>query len=275
MKAVAMRLAVSVVLCAGLALAISTAFAQKAANPNPYDPLVRQLNQAQTKLGPQMRYLSGGMINAFAIAKHWEGLKAGLSQAANAAALGPQGGVKATQGTPVTTTSLASRVLGFTQSETSTAWCGTHAVVGFNDTGSVIETIGGTLAGNGLSSVGYGQSTNANASNPVFADKGFLPAPTGVVGLGSTTGGWLIGDPAVACSSASKFYMSNVGFSCQFMGAGSGISCGITDSTVNVSISGDGGATFVPPVVAVDKSFAPNILGLPAHMLDKDWMAID
>jgi hypothetical protein len=145
MKAVAKRLAVAVDLCAGLALATSTAFAQKTANPNPYDPLVRQLNQAQTKLGPQMKYLSGGMINAFGIAKHWEGLKAGLSQAANATALGPQAGVKATAGTPVTTTNLASRVLGFTQSETSTAWCGTNAVVGFNDTGSVVETIGGTL----------------------------------------------------------------------------------------------------------------------------------
>jgi hypothetical protein len=273
MKAVAKRLAVSVVLCAGLALATSSAFAQKTANPNPYDPLVHQLNQAQTKLGPQMKYLSGGLINAFGIAKHWESLKAGLGQAANAA--GPQAGVKAAAGTPVTTTSLASRVLGFTQGETSTAWCGTNAVVGFNDSGSVIETIGGTLAGNGLSTVGYGQSTNANAGSPVFADKGAVPAPTGVVGSGSTTGGWLIGDPVVACSSASKFYMSNVGFSCQFSAAGGGVACGITDSTVNVSISSDGGATFAPAVVAVDKSFAPNILGLTAHMLDKDWMAID
>jgi len=36
---------------------------------------------------------------------------------------------------------LYSTLWGFTQSETSTAWCGDNLVVGFNDSGSVAETL--------------------------------------------------------------------------------------------------------------------------------------
>ena len=36
---------------------------------------------------------------------------------------------------------LFSLMAGFTQSETSTAWCGNHVVVGFNDSGSFFESL--------------------------------------------------------------------------------------------------------------------------------------
>jgi hypothetical protein len=245
-----------------LALAAPAAFAQPTANPNPYDPLIHQLKRAQMRLGPQMKYVSGGMRNAFVLAHNWEGLKAGLAQTANSRpAMRPSARVAAAA---VTSTSLTSRVTGFTQSETSTAWCGTDAVVGFNDTGSIIETINNTLLGGGLSSVGYGHSTNASTNNPVFTDKGPLLAPTGA----GPTGGFLIGDPVAACTSASSFYFSNVGFSCDFVHIGGGLACEATTSTVTVSTSSDGGATFAPAVNVVAKDAT-------AHLLDKDWMAID
>jgi len=266
MSSIASRFSAALGLWIGLAVSV-TAFAQTSANPNPYDPLMRQLTKAQTKLGPQMRYLSGGMINAFAVARHWEGLKAGLRQAGNGSSALHPPTIARTAGTNVTTPSLASRVLGFTQSETSTAWCGANAVVGYNDTGSVIETVGNTLNGGGLSFVGYGQSTNANATSPVFSDKGALPATTGT-GLPSPTGGLLIGDPVVTCTSASNFYFSNIGFSCQFSLLGGGILCGATLSTVDVSASSDGGATFMPAMTAIAKDAS-------SHLLDKDWMAVD
>src|ERR1700730_17786910 len=42
---------------------------------------------------------------------------------------------------------LSFRITGFTQSETSTAWCGSNVVVGFNDSGSVVETFNGFAQG--------------------------------------------------------------------------------------------------------------------------------
>jgi hypothetical protein len=233
------------------------------------DGLMNQLIRAEGKLGPHAKHISGAMRNAFAMAHHWESLKAGVSQAANAPSTAPVLSVRPLTSSTVTTPSLASRVVGFTQSETSTGWCGTNAVIGFNDTGSILETINGASTGNGLSSVGYAQSTNANATTPVFTDKGFVPAAHGT----APSGGLLIGDPVVACTAANDFYMSNVGFTCQSIDQ-SGL-CAASDAKIDISISHDGGATFAPPVIAVDKSFAPNILGLPNHLLDKDWMAID
>src|ERR1700730_14891549 len=42
---------------------------------------------------------------------------------------------------------LSFRITGFTQSETSTAWCGSNVVVGFNDSGSFVETFNGFAQG--------------------------------------------------------------------------------------------------------------------------------
>src|SRR6185437_10224294 len=128
-------------------------FAQTSAQRN--DALMSQLQRTNPKLGAQDRYLSGGLRTALNLAKRWDTIKAGLNQAAAAQMERPLAS------TGVTASGLASRETGFTQSETSTAWCGTHAVIGFNDSGSYMETEAAALLGtSGLSLMGYAQSIN-------------------------------------------------------------------------------------------------------------------
>jgi len=137
-------------------------------------------------------------------------------------------------------------VAGFTQSETSTAWCGNTVVVGFNDSGSLLET---QPTPRGLSFNGVARSTNRGRS---FTDLGFLnPGPDFFSQLS--------GDPVVACSSPSRFQYSSI-----FMV----LSGAIPLSAMSVSTSTDGGATWGDPVVAVGKD-------INLHFLDKEWMAID
>ena len=85
---------------------------------------------------------------------------------------------------------------GFTQSETSTAWCGNGVVVGFNDSGSFFESL---LSGaGGISFSGAGASTDGGNS---FQDIGFInPGPN--------VFSFLAGDPVVNCANASTFYYS-------------------------------------------------------------------
>src|SRR5713226_1661271 len=185
-------------------------------------PRLDALKAFAEKLPPRHRNtLSGAVQNLISFADSLDRMPASLNNAAwhasgHATTSSGGGNSNVVQVSDPSTDFVFSLQTGFTQSETSTAWCGTNAVVGFNDTGSIIETINNSIFGDGLSSVGYGKSTNANATNPVFADKGALPAAHGA-GLPSPTGGFLIGDPVVACTNASNFYFSNVGFSCQFL----------------------------------------------------------
>jgi hypothetical protein len=137
---------------------------------------------------------------------------------------------------------LSSRFAGFTQSETSTAWCGNNVVIGFNDSGSYLETYF-SLAG--LSFNGVARSTNKGRS---FTDLGFLnPGPV--------VTDFLAGDPVVACSDPNTFYYASL------------FDRGAT-SDISVSKSIDGGAIFGNPISAVSKSIA-------THFLDKEWIAVD
>jgi hypothetical protein len=248
--------AVTLILLASIG--VSPAFAKTSAERN--DALMSQLKQAQPALGAQDKFISGGLRNALNIIRRWDTIKAGL-EAAAAQRVRPLS-------TGVTSSGLASRETGSTQSETSTAWCGTNAVVGFNDTGSLLETEAAALAGtSGLSLMGYAQSTNANSTttNPTFADKGPVPAGPVVSGMGL----FVSSDPVVGCSSASDFYLSGIGFDCSsFVSNGGVTACAAAQSNVTVSNSTDGGATFDAPNVAIAKTF-------PDHTLDKDWMAVD
>lgn len=136
-----------------------------------------------------------------------------------------------------------SRLAGFTQSETSTAWCGNTVVVGFNDSGSLLETL--PLSGIALSQNGVARSTNKGAS---FTDLRFLnPGPV--------TTDLLAGDPVLSCSDANTFYYASI-----FERA--------TTSDISVSKSFDGGQTFGDPVSVVSKNRT-------THFLEKSWMAID
>lgn len=137
---------------------------------------------------------------------------------------------------------------GFTQSETSTAWCGSHVAVGFNDSGSLPESI--FFGPGGLSGSGIALSTDQGHS---FLDLGF-------VNPGSNPANLLLGDPVLGCADVSTFHYAQI-----FLTADTS---GNPLAAIALSTSSDGGATWADPVAAVSKD------GL-THFLDKDWMAVD
>jgi hypothetical protein len=138
-------------------------------------------------------------------------------------------------------------VTGFSQSETSTAWCGNNVVVGFNDSGSLPESI--FFGPGGASFNGFARSTDQGKT---FADQGFLNPGTNFFNF-------LAGDPVLGCASESTFHYSSL------------FETGTPRaplSAISVSTSRDGGAAFGDPVVAASKNAF-------THFLDKDWMAVD
>src|SRR5216684_1758653 len=151
---------IAVVLCLltlliGVCVAMANKLAQSGSSRGTLiDPLMDQVKQLQINLGAGAKFVSGGTLNALNVAQHWNTLKAGFGQPTTATSV-------SLAAISVTPGSLPSRVGGFTQSETSTAWCGSNAVVGFNDSGSFFETLGTT----GISLIGFAQSANANGTN--------------------------------------------------------------------------------------------------------------
>lgn len=148
---------------------------------------------------------------------------------------------------------LTSVMEGFTQSETSTAWCGSNVVVGYNDSGAFLRT--NAINPLGASSFN-GISVSANGGG-TFRDLGFLNP-------GGNSANFLEGDPVVFCSSARQFYYSSL------------LETAVTDTqgnflpitAVSVSASSTGGLTWSIPLVAVGKDGN-------THFLDKPWATYD
>jgi len=136
---------------------------------------------------------------------------------------------------------------GFTQSETSTAWCGNNVVVGFNDSGSLPESI--FFGPGGVSFNGVARSTDMGES---FVDLGFLNPSPNFFDL-------LVGDPVLGCVNVNTVYYSSL------FETGTPLA---PLSAISVSISSNGGATFGNPVVTASKDAF-------THFLDKEWMAVD
>jgi hypothetical protein len=137
----------------------------------------------------------------------------------------------------------------FTQSESSSAWCGNSVVVGYNDSGAFARTAGVNFNGAwSFSSVSYSQDRGAT-----FTEAGYLNP-------GSNPVNFLAGDPVVACTSPSQFYYSSIYSSGQD-------AAGNFFNGVAVNSSSDGGKTWGPPVAAVAKDFS--------HTIDKPWIAAD
>jgi hypothetical protein len=137
---------------------------------------------------------------------------------------------------------------GFTQSETSTAWCGNSVVVGFNDSGSFLQTL--VFGTGGLSFSGAAFSTNRGAT---FKDVGAMPP-------GANLNNFLEGDPQVGCTSPSNFYYAQL--------FATSDSAGNPISSLALSTSNDGGATWSDPVAALNKD------GF-SHQIDKEWLSVD
>jgi hypothetical protein len=210
---------------------------------------------AQLEENPHFRReaLYGSARNLVSLADRWSTIRPLLQQSASDPELAPApDGIAGESsrdflagGKPISKVTLgASRYSGFTQSETSTAWCGSSVVVGFNDTGSEIRTIFGT---GGLSVLGYSNSINHGGT---FSYAG-LPPATGNVNQA------LLGEPSLACADSSNFYYASIwNDNVQSL------------SGVAIAKSVDGGRTFGAPSVAIRK---PPF----SHIVDHDWLAID
>lgn len=195
----------------------------------------------------QRQALSSGAQNMIHLAEQWEEIEPKLRQAASAprsSALSATSPGPIQVSDPSTDVSFSS-FSGFTQSETSTAWCGSNVVVGFNDSGSFFETASvPPRPGVGLSFNGVARSTNKGVT---YTDLRFLnPGPPGTS---------LLGDPVLACANATTFYYASLFET-------------MTRSAISVSKSLNGGATFGNPIPAVSKD-------LDDHFLDKEWMTVD
>lgn len=212
---------------------------------------MKQLQDFSAKLPVDARAkLSAGAQHLLRTAAHFDELQQTLSRSGatlntplNGQPFHPQPGTLSSRQVSDPGTDLSfSRMAGFTQSETSTAWCGDNVVVAYNDSGSFLETF--PIPGIGLSFNGYSLSTDGGRS---FTDQGFLnPGPSLFNFLG--------GDPVAICTDENTFYQSSI-----FQAFTTGVS---------VSKSTDGGKTFGDPVQVVGKDFFN-------HFIDKPWMAAD
>jgi hypothetical protein len=150
---------------------------------------------------------------------------------------------------------------GMSQNTTSTAMCGNQVVVGYNDTGSLFQSL--FFGTGGVITSGVAVSSDGGRT---FSDLGF-------VNPGSDFNNTLLGDPVVTCSNSSTFFytqiFSNVDFTIDPTGHGV-VSIALSKST-------DGGNTWADPQAAISKKgcavkgFACFVI----HFLDKPWMAID
>ncbi len=89
---------------------------------------------------------------------------------------------------------------GYTQSTTSSAWCGNAVVVGYEDTGAFFRTDPSAVFGVANSLDGVSFSANAGKN---FTDLGFLTP-------GTFSANILLGDPAVTCSSPTHFQYASI-----------------------------------------------------------------
>jgi hypothetical protein len=219
-------------------------------------------NEAISKLSPRLqKALSGGALNFLQVAAAGQRIQESLGEApTNESRLAQMKAAlrNKSQSRPIASSGPVSVsdpssdfsfsiMGGFTQSETSTAWCGSNVVVGFNDSGSFFESL--VSGPGGVSFAGVGVSTDAGST---FRDIGYINP-------GSNPNNFLEGDPVVNCVDANTFYYSQI--------AASGTLDAPTSAVV-LSKSTDGGFTWGEPVTAVSKDAV-------THFLDKDWSAVD
>jgi hypothetical protein len=248
--------AASLCLCAVVPASAELSAAQRAALAK-YAQAIDRLPVAQRNL------LSSGVQNLYHLAKQTQGRQVGPginpAVTANARAqeyvpLSVRQSLAAQLATGVAHVSnpamdyTLSIDSGFTQSESSTAWCGDSVVVGYNDSGAPLRTAyttGGAGSFDGVAvSVDAGRSFRAlDYLNP-----------------GTDPNGFLQGDPVLGCTSPQNFYYSSLDVYID-------TTAETLDTIVTVSNSSDGGILWTAPSFAVSKD-------AQTHVLDKDWMFV-
>jgi hypothetical protein len=250
----------------------TTAHAQGGIDPTRLDAVKDQLAELRALLDSlgdeQQQILSGGKQNLLQLARNWNQLQASLETLTPGDIQVLRGNGNPTPGQPGTDLARVSDpssdfalslLSGFTQSETSTAWCGNQVVTSFNDSGSLLETI--PVPTLGLSFAGVAISSDRGGT---FRDIGFInPGP-----LGSNSYNFLQGDGVVTCAPGptNVFFISQILGTTTFSTPGHPAPPRLT--AVGLSRSTDGGATWADPILVAPKSAS-------THSLDKPWSAID
>ena len=214
----------------------------------------------------QRKMLSGGALNFFHTIESWSQLEKAALAGQKPLASGSRRGLPAEPESigAAGPTSRPVRVSnprtdfdfgpssGFTQSETSTAWCGNNVVVAYNDSGSYWESGFATNFQN-LSLNGFSTSGN---QGQMYIDQGYLPSAT------ANPMNVLEGDPVVACTSMSTFFYSSLFFTVATLSPYTPL------NAISVSKSTNGGNAFGAPVITASKDAF-------THFLDKEWMAVN
>jgi hypothetical protein len=236
---------------AGCLVGASVSNAQPAPGQSHIETLAAQANQTAAALGEKVDQVSAGAANFFAIGKMSTQLLT---------TLGNLSAANAPVNNPNESEDFISRLAGNTESEESVAWCGTNALVGFNDSGSFVKTMTTPVSPSfSFSFNGWSRSTDAGAS---FVDKGILIAdPLGFPLSGDVLFRDLFGDPVLGCSSSTVFYYASLATDTRRPPL-------VPLSGISVSKSIDGGNTFQGAIMASSKSVFN-------HELDKPWMAVD
>ncbi|MBZ5687457.1 MAG: glycoside hydrolase [Acidobacteriia bacterium] len=144
-----------------------------------------------------------------------------------------------------------SRGGGFSQSDTSTAWCGRNVVTGYNDSSAILMTL--NAASGGLSFSGVAHSEDGGKT---FTDLGYLdPGPSAF--------NFLVGNPAVVCANEQRFYYASM-FSTTVQISPTRLAF---KEAIGINISDDGGRTWSTPIAAVLRD--------PVHILERESLAID
>jgi hypothetical protein len=202
--------------------------------------VAQKLNTTYVKGGDD-----GGLINAAAIP-----VPAQLANAPGAELFPGLGGP-----TPISNPALdfqTSVIAGFTQSETSTAWCGNNVVAAYNDSGAYVRTFGVNPAG----AISFNSASYSVNGGGTFRALPFLNP-------GTDPTNFLEGDPVLTCTSPSQFYYTSLFFTSPNPNV---FPFGV--SAVSISSSSTGGASWGAPVIAVGKDGG-------SHFLDKPWSAVD
>jgi hypothetical protein len=153
------------------------------------------------------------------------------------------------------------RFTGFTQSETSSAWCGNNIVVGFNDSAAFAHTaIAHQAAAISLSGVAVSHDGGHRFVGLPFLNPGPALNP-GSPFFDSE----LVGDPVVVCSDPQHFAYASIQEQVPVDAMGNVIAA---FAEMAVSRSSDGGVTWDDPMTVAKKD-------LNSHFLDKEWLAVD
>ena len=231
-------------------------------NPNLKDLLSHSLRLEKRLTSTQLRSLSNATQNRFAFAHQILEANVGTRKS-NAAPMrrGQSDRRKSSRNAgglpemvPISSPAFdytLSRGGGFSQNDSSTAWCGPNVVTGYNDSSAVLQTL--TAGTGGLSFSGVAHSGD---SGKTFSDLGYLNP-------GSSPFNFLVGNPSVACANASRFYYASM-FATTVPAGRNKVAF---KEAIGINTSSDGGATWSEPSAAVLKN--------SLHLLERESLAVD